>query len=73
MKNISGPTPIAGRSDMSPSGLGKSLLSPLTLGLVSCSAVGAFLFTATYLIEGLWSCLIVVTLFFQTRSQRVRT
>jgi hypothetical protein len=28
------------------------LRSPLTFGLVSCGAIGAFLFTATYLLEG---------------------
>ncbi len=31
----------------------KGLPSPLTLGLVSCGAVGAFLFTVTYMLEGL--------------------
>ena len=53
MKNISEPTPIAGQAERSSSGLMKGLRSPLTLRLVSCSGVGAFLFTATYLLEGL--------------------
>jgi hypothetical protein len=52
MENISEPTPIAGRSEMPSSGLGNGFVSPLTFGLVSCSAVGALLFTATYLLEG---------------------
>jgi len=51
MEHISEPSSIAHRSDM-PSGWQKGLRSPLTFGLVSCGAVGAFLFTATYLIEG---------------------
>jgi len=53
MENISEPTPLTSRSEMPPSGLGNGFLSPLTLGLVSCSGVGAFLFTGTYLIEGI--------------------
>ncbi len=53
MENISEPTPIAGQSGTSSSGLEKGLLSPLTFGLVGCSAIGAFLFTGTYLIEGI--------------------
>jgi hypothetical protein len=52
MENISTPTPIAGRPEMSPSGLGKGFVSSLTFGLLICGAVGAFLFTATYLVEG---------------------
>lgn len=52
MENSSEPTPVAGRSDRSPSGLGNGYVSSLTLGLVRCSGVGAFLFTATYLFEG---------------------
>ena len=43
MENISEPTPIADRSELSSSGLGKGLQCPLTFGLVSCSAVGALL------------------------------
>lgn len=53
MENISETTPIVGRPAMSPSGLGNGFLSPITFGLVSCSAVGAFLFTGTYLLEGI--------------------
>jgi Protein of unknown function (DUF998) len=53
MENISEPTPIADRSEMPSSGWGEGLRSPLTFGLVSCSGVGAFLFTATYLLEGI--------------------
>ena len=53
MENISEAPPIASQSDLSPSGLVKGVVPPLTLGLVSCGAVGAFLFTATYLIEGI--------------------
>jgi len=51
MEHISEPSSIAHRSDM-PSGWQKGLRSPLTFGLVGGGAVGAFLFTATYLIEG---------------------
>lgn len=35
------------------SGLGNGALSPLALGLVSCGAIGAFLFTVTYVLEGI--------------------
>jgi Protein of unknown function (DUF998) len=52
MEHISKPMPMADQSDTSSSGLWKGLQSPLTFGLVSCGGVGAFLFTATYLIEG---------------------
>ncbi len=53
MENISEPTPIADRAERPSSGWGEGLLSPLTFGLVSCGGVGAFLFTATYLLEGI--------------------
>ena len=43
---------MADRSYISSSELWKGLQSPLTFGLVSCGGIGAFLFTATYLIEG---------------------
>jgi Protein of unknown function (DUF998) len=52
MEHISEPSSIADRSDM-PSSWEKGLRSPLTLGLVGCGAVGAFLFTITYLLEGI--------------------
>lgn len=45
-------TSIANRSDRSSAGLGKSLQSPLTFGLMLGGGVGAVLFTATYLLEG---------------------
>lgn len=53
MEHLSEPSPIANRSDTSPSGLGDRSLSPLALGLVCCGGVGALLFTATYVVEGL--------------------
>jgi hypothetical protein len=53
MKYISEPSSIAGQSEMPSSGLMKGLQSPLTSGLVGCGAVGAFLFTITYLLEGI--------------------
>lgn len=52
MENVSEPAPNASGSAVSPSGLGNGFLSPLTLGLMSCGGIGALLFTATYLIEG---------------------
>ena len=51
MEHIAEPSSRADQSDM-PSSWEKGLRSPLTFGLVSCGAVGAFLFTVTYLIEG---------------------
>lgn len=53
MQNISEPNPIADRTERSSSGFEKSLQSPLTRGLLSCYGIGAFLFTATYFIEGI--------------------
>ena len=50
MEKVSELTPTASTPDRS--GLWKSLQSPLTLALVSCGGIGAFLFTVTYLIEG---------------------
>jgi hypothetical protein len=52
MEHDSEPTPIASSTSLTPSGLGNGALSPRTLGLVSCGAIGAVLFTATYLLEG---------------------
>lgn len=52
MQNNAFATPLAGQAESPSSGLVKSSRSPLTLGLVSCGGVGAFLFTATYLLEG---------------------
>jgi hypothetical protein len=52
MEYISEATPIVGQSERSLSGIMRGLRSPLTFGLVSCGGVGAFLFTATYLLEG---------------------
>ena len=51
MEHIAEPSSRADQSDM-PSSWEKGLRSPLTFGLVSCGGVGAFLFTVTYLIEG---------------------
>lgn len=48
MERVSEPTPIASRQALPPSGLGNGVLSPLTLGLVSCGGIGALLFTGTY-------------------------
>ncbi|HEU5198679.1 MAG TPA: DUF998 domain-containing protein [Ktedonobacterales bacterium] len=52
MAHISEPTSIAGQSDLSSYSLWKGLQSPLTFGLMLCSGVGAVLFTAIYLLEG---------------------
>ena len=52
MEYIAEPSSMAERSDM-PSRWQKSLRSPLTLGLISCGAIGAFLFTVTYVLEGI--------------------
>ncbi len=55
MEHVLEPTPIASgpaRSSSSPSGVGNDVLSPLTLGLVSRGGIGALLFTAVYLLEG---------------------
>ena len=52
MENVSEPSSTPTRPATSPSGLGAGVLSPLTLGLVSCGGIGAVLFTVTYLIEG---------------------
>lgn len=52
MENSSGQAPLADQPEIAPSGLGNSPVSSLTLGLVSSAGIGAFLFTATYLIEG---------------------
>ena len=52
MAHTSESPPMADQSDMFPSGLWKSLQSPLTLALVCCGGIGALLFTVTYLIEG---------------------
>lgn len=53
MAHLSEPNSIASRPGLSSSGLGKGLLSPLSFGLVCCGGVGAVLFTATYLLEGI--------------------
>lgn len=52
MEHIAEPFSMAKRSDM-PSRWQKGLRSPLTLGLVSCGAIGAFLFTVIYMLEGI--------------------
>jgi hypothetical membrane protein len=44
---------MAVQSPTSPSGPWKAPQSPLLLALVSCGGIGALLFTATYLIEGI--------------------
>jgi hypothetical protein len=53
MAHVSEQTSIVSQSDMPLSDLWKHLRSPLTFGLVCCGGVGALLFTATYLIEGI--------------------
>ncbi len=50
---VPAPTPVDSRPAFFSSGLGSGALPPLTLGLVSCGGVGALLFTATYVVEGL--------------------
>lgn len=52
MKLRSESTSIASQSNRSLAGLGKGLQSPLTFGLMLCGGVGAVLFTAIYLLEG---------------------
>src|SRR5947209_11395365 len=52
-ENVPSSTPIASRPALSPSRLKNGILSPLTLGLVSCGAIGAVLFTCIYLLEGI--------------------
>lgn len=52
-QHISEPTPLAGQSEMILSSWEKNLRSPLTFGLMSCGAIGAFLFTVVYLLEGI--------------------
>ena len=52
MEYIAEPSSMVEQSDM-PSRWQKSLRSPLTLGLISCGAIGAFLFTVTYVLEGI--------------------
>jgi hypothetical protein len=51
MKTISESTPVTGGLDLFQSGWEKGLRSPLTLRLIGCGAVGAFLFTVTYSLE----------------------
>jgi hypothetical protein len=53
MEYISEPSSMDKRSDMSSPRWQKGLRSPLALGLVSCGAIGAFLFTVTYVLEGI--------------------
>ena len=52
MEYISEPSSMVRRPDMS-SRWQKGLRSPLTLGLISCGAIAAFLFTVTYTLEGI--------------------
>src|SRR5579885_408574 len=53
MMHISRPTSPASQSDTSSVDMGKGLQSPLTFGLMLCGGVGAVLFTASYLLEGI--------------------
>lgn len=53
MENSSGLAPLADQPEMALSGMGNGPVSSLTLGLVSGGGIGAFLFTAIYLIEGI--------------------
>jgi hypothetical protein len=53
MKIFSEPIPSAVQSDGSSAGLGTSVQSPLTFGLVLCGGVVAVLFTVIYLLEGI--------------------
>ena len=52
MEHLSELTTLIDQSESPSSGLVKVLQSPLTFVLVSCGGAGAFLFTATYLLEG---------------------
>jgi len=52
MENISASTPVASQPGPTLSNLRQNLQSPLTFGLMICSGIGAFLFTAVYLLEG---------------------
>lgn len=52
MENIAKSPLSASRPSPAPYGLGNGILSPLTLGMVSCGGIGALLFTAIYVIEG---------------------
>jgi hypothetical protein len=52
MENVSEPSSTRTQPAASPSGLRAGVLSPLTVGLVSCGGIGALLFTVTYLLEG---------------------
>src|SRR5215469_6410512 len=52
MENVSEPSSTRTRPATSPSGLGAGIMSPLTVGLVSCGGIGALLFTVTYVLEG---------------------
>jgi hypothetical protein len=53
MEHISDSSSIVGQLEMHQSGWEKGSLSPLMFGLLSCDAIGAFLFTATYVLEGI--------------------
>ena len=52
-EHVAEPTTIASCSDLSPARLGSGVLSPLTFWLMICAGVGAVLFTALYLLEGI--------------------
>lgn len=53
MENFSRTARPASEPMASPSGLERGVGSPFILGLVSCGGIGAILFTATYVIEGI--------------------
>ncbi len=53
MAHFSQPNSLASQSDTSSIDKGKGLQSPLTFGLMLCGGVGAVLFTALYLLEGI--------------------
>jgi hypothetical protein len=53
MEHISQPNSLASQSDTSSVDMGKGHQSPLTFGLLLCGGVGAVLFTAIYLLEGI--------------------
>jgi Protein of unknown function (DUF998) len=53
MAHISQPNSLASQSDTSSVDMGKGLQSRLTFGLMLCGGVGAILFTAIYLLEGI--------------------
>ncbi len=53
MEHVAEPTPPSGQSATPSPGLWNGVRAPGTRALVSCSGIGALLFTVTYLVEGM--------------------